>query len=72
MVGQSDTASILMDVCCKECGWPVISACCNGNFKVHADARNFDWWYYCSNKGCINHRGEGVFQDDPEWVIDND
>lgn len=28
----------------------------------------WDWWMYCSNKGCIHHEGEGVFQETPDWV----
>ena len=36
------------------------------NFK---DADEWDWWYYCSNKGCKNHEGEGVFQGTPKWIF---
>lgn len=24
-------------------------------------ACDFDYWCYCSNKGCINHKGEGFY-----------
>ena len=57
---------------CRDCGWPIIEACCNGTFTNFLDAEEWDWWYYCSNKGCINHEGKGVFQDTPEWTMQND
>lgn len=65
----SSTATILPNRHCTECGWVVVSACCNDNFMcgVRSD-QSWDWWYYCANKGCKNHTGEGVFQDTPDWV----
>lgn len=63
------TASIIEDEHCKDCGWPVVHACCNDEFNNFKDADTWDWWMYCTNKGCKNHEGEGVFQDWPEWVI---
>jgi len=63
-----NTASISGKIFCKDCGWPVIHACCNDEFRNFKDAYQWDWWYYCSNKGCQNHDGEGVFQNDPDWV----
>jgi hypothetical protein len=71
---DSETAKIYTDTCCKQCGWPIISACCNDEFADWGPpgsfeyAKNYDWWLYCSNKGCINHEGEGVFQNRPEWI----
>ena len=70
---KANTASILSDYAnrprgCASCGWPVIHACCNDEFTKYKDAKEFDYWYYCSNKGCVNHSGEGVFQDNPDWV----
>jgi len=62
------TASILKFSHCKDCGWPVIDACCNDEFAKFKDAAKWDWWQYCSNKGCKNHDGEGVFQNTPDWV----
>ena len=53
---------------CKDCGWPVIFACCNHPFTIFKDAPTHDWWLYCSDKGCKNHDGEGIFQDIPDWV----
>lgn len=62
------TASILEKAFCRNCGWPIIDACCNGTFTLFKDSAKWDWWLYCSNKGCKNHDGEGVFQDTPDWI----
>jgi hypothetical protein len=53
---------------CTNCGWPVIHVAVNDEFKNFKDAGKWDWWSYCSNKGCKNHDGEGVFQDSPSWT----
>ena len=53
---------------CTDCGWPVVWACCNGEFMNFKDAANHDWWYYCSNKGCKNHDGEGKYHNDLGWA----
>lgn len=64
----------MADICilekckCKDCGSPIIHACCNGIFINFKDADKWDWWQYCSNKGCINHDGEGVFQNPLDWI----
>jgi hypothetical protein len=68
-VGYS--ACITNHLHCKECGWPIVDACCNDEFIKFKDAKNWDWWYYCSNKGCKNHDGEGVFQTNQGWVEEN-
>lgn len=65
------TASIRNGVHCRDCGWPIVDACCNCEFSGFKDSSQWDWWFYCSNKGCKNHEGEGVFQDRPDW-IEND
>lgn len=65
-----DTAKILHRAECRDCGWPIIFACCNGLFCNYKDASEWDWWAYCSNKGCKNHDGKGVFQEDPDWYKD--
>lgn len=62
-----ETASILEGNPC-ECGWPVIHACCNDEFVNFQDAGKWDWWVYCTNKGCKNHQGEGVHYSWPEWI----
>ena len=67
-----DTINIIKGVHCKDCGWPIIDACCNGSFTDHKDAKEWDWWNYCSNKGCKNHEGEGIFQDLLDWVAYSD
>jgi len=65
---QYGTATISGKTFCKDCGWPVVDVCCNDEFQNYKDAKDWDWWLYCSNKGCKNHDGEGIFQDMPEWV----
>jgi len=52
---------------CKDCGWAIICACCNDEFCNFRDASEWDWWCYCSNKGCKNHEGNGIFQEDSDW-----
>lgn len=63
------TANIRPELKCGDCGWPIVFACCNGLFMNFKDADQWDWWYYCSNKGCEHHDGEGTFQRDPDWVL---
>lgn len=53
---------------CKECKWPIVFALCNDGMGVTSPYGESDWWYYCANKTCVNHAGEGVFQDTPDWV----
>ena len=65
---QKYTAKIVENIFCLKCGWPVIHACCNDEFIKFKDAKNWDWWLYCSNKGCEKHNGEGVFQKGLDWV----
>lgn len=65
---MTDTAEIYKNKHCKDCRWPIIFACCNGTFREYRDAAKWDWWVYCSNKGCINHWGEGLFQGLPNWI----
>ena len=70
-MNEETNVSILKGCKCRECEWPIIDVCCNGSFKKFRNAAEWDWWYYCSNKGCKNHNGEGVFQYDPDWVTDS-
>lgn len=44
---------------CKDCGWPLIDICCNVIDEPYVD---WDWWIYCSNPTCKNHKGEGLAQ----------
>ncbi len=66
----SHTASISTKFYCKDCGWPVVDATCNDEFNNFKDASSWDWWFYCSNKGCKNHDGKGLWQDTPDWCED--
>ena len=54
---------------CRDCSWPVVDACCNDGLAVTEPYCDWDWWIYCSNPTCVNHVGEGVFQNNPEWWI---
>jgi len=67
IVRNNSTISIRHE--CKDCGWPVITACCNEPFTKFKDSIEWDWWRYCSNKGCKNHDGEGVFQNNVKWAV---
>jgi len=65
---RENSAKINKEVFCKDCGWPVVDACCNDEMsKLHPES---DWWWYCSNQGCKNHKGEdfGV-SNTPKWTF---
>ncbi len=68
---KSDQATIYKNHHCGNCGWPIIFALCNDEFVTFKDASGWDWWLYCTNKGCVNHDGEGLHQDHIEWVKPN-
>ena len=55
---------------CSVCGYSVVFALCNEPFSFHANANEFDYWYYCSNKVCIKHDGEGNYSgsEQPDWM----
>lgn len=58
--------SILRNSHCEICKWPVVFALCNDEMEC-----DFDYWCYCSNKGCTNHKGEGFYSgavDYPDFV----
>jgi hypothetical protein len=68
-MNETNNISILKNCRCKDCGWPIIDACCNGqDFPFD----QWDWWQYCSNMSCKNHFGEGVFQNEPEFIDHDD
>ena len=63
-----NTAKIKEGYCCKDCGWPIIFACCND--EMHTLHPREDWWMYCTNQGCKNHAGEAFGQhSNPRWII---
>jgi hypothetical protein len=73
-----DTASIVQDAHCKDCGWPIIHACANWDtekfptqehINKHPDDECYDWWGYCTNKSCINHHGKSWDQELPEFIV---
>lgn len=57
-MSKKDTVKTHKNLFCKNCGWPIIDAYCNDEFRNFKDARVLGWWCYCSNKGCKNHDGE--------------
>ena len=67
-VKNTNTIAIDYKLQCEECGWPIVVTCCDDNFKIRKVKIRWDWWYYCSNKGCKNHEGQGAFQNLPEWI----
>lgn len=68
MIAKQLNSASISDIYCSACGWPVVDACCNDQMgKLHPES---DWWWYCSNQGCIHHEGEeyGV-NNTPKWVF---
>lgn len=64
------SAKIYENVYCSNCHFPIVFVCCNGSMGDYSLKRNgpWDWWMYCSNKACKNHKGQGVFQNRPDWT----
>lgn len=60
-------SSMCDTVRCKDCGWNVVNCLCNDEM-AEGNYSGWDWWVYCSNKGCKNHNGEGYFQDTVDWI----
>lgn len=55
---------------CAGCGAQVAHYLCNAELlAVRPAAAAWDWLEACTNDGCVHHEGEGVFQDDPAWLI---
>lgn len=70
-----ESAAIEKDSYCKECHFPIVFVCCNDTMQYYAKKKTgyyWDWWLYCSNKGCKNHVGEGIFQNRPDWIYKYD
>jgi len=53
----------MVDYICKACKSPVVFIPDNTGLPQF----DGDWIYYCCNKGCINHAGESIFQNEPDW-----
>ena len=64
-----DSASLDPNIYCKNCGWPVIHICCNDGFATTEPYKNSEWWGYCSNKTCKNHKGEEWQMKPPSFVF---
>lgn len=73
---ESESTSMPKNLRCGNCGFPVISACNNNGFSTGCKDKNgkdavvYDYWIYCSNKGCENHNGSNDdMGDDNDWII---
>jgi hypothetical protein len=53
---------------CKSCGWNVVSCLVNWDTEKFLESKFSDWWCYCSNKACENHKGEELFQNELDWI----
>lgn len=45
---------LLKNSVCNKCSYEI----------VVTQSKDFDYFYYCSNKGCENHQGEELFDDE--------
>lgn len=51
---------------CSECAGSVVGICNNTALeKFEFD----DWIAYCTNKECVNHEGQGYFQELPNFMV---
>jgi hypothetical protein len=53
---------------CADCGYPAIRTTTNNNHPM--SYQGWDYWQYCTNKGCRNHMGEGYAQYNPDWFVE--
>lgn len=62
MTMDHQTASWMSEDClCGSCGYPVIG--------TQATEPTCDYWWYCSNKACMNHIGtQHGDQEEVPWV----
>jgi hypothetical protein len=67
-----NTATLMDDLYCENCGWPAIHVCCNDEMAMQEPYKVNDYWCYCSNKGCINHGGEEWNMSEPEFYFRSD
>lgn len=67
IVGK-DRCGVTLHGHCKYCGNPVVSCCNNDGWVDEYGNDCWDWYVYCSSKTCVNHKGEGLFQDPVEWI----
>lgn len=56
---MADNAKILEGKKCLDCGWPIVGTLNNDGMSEVEPYKHDDYWYYCSNKTCKNHAGEG-------------
>lgn len=68
MEAKKNQVNFYENAYCEDCGYPILFACCNFPFSDFKNAKESDYWVYCSNKCCKNHEGEGIWQDIPDWI----
>lgn len=61
-------AEIVEGGVCADCGYPAIRTTTNNNHPM--SYQGWDYWQYCTNKGCQHHTGEGYAQCNPEWFVE--
>ncbi|PCJ68260.1 MAG: hypothetical protein COA62_15975 [Rhodobiaceae bacterium] len=69
----SDSSHERLDCCkkqaCAECGSHVSAYNANDDLvELRPEAVGWDWWISCDNGDCTNAYGEGLFQQQPDWV----
>ena len=72
-LNRDDTGYIMDGVHCTACGWPVVYARVCDKFRdfvlENTKFHDAEWWAYCLNKGCDNHQGEEISQENmPYWA----
>lgn len=65
------TASTDYDWYCSDCGWPIVICMTNDEMSTYTMNLGLmvDYFGYCSNKGCKNHKGDGYSMELPEWFL---
>lgn len=69
--GRDRHTTCCQDLKCVLCGSRVSGY--NSNLWLHdlrPEARGWDWWQACDNGECPNSHGEGVFQCDADFAIE--
>ena len=58
-----------LDQFCKVCGAHVSTYNANTHTVIQRpEAAEWDWWVACDNAECEHAYGEGLFQDEIEWI----
>ncbi len=58
---------------CASCGWPIIFLSCKGVLAQTEPYASYQRWFYCSNKSCARHDGEGTSNESiPKWAASDE